>query len=339
MPIDNSRQRSLYFLILATLRKLVSQSEDLPSARELAKNLTVLENSESWEVATSLRSEKIVVMVPKTDFRFYPTKDLSSYEVEPSKQNAASAKSVIKALFEEAGISNSQFPVVSKSESKKKRFSSLKLNILEIPTLFIVVLLLQLRFIPANAMILAKVLFGAYLFVSLIGKRKVQVEFRKFTIPLIAFGTLSYFAQISLEENVQLIFVSYLILMKIFEYLFVLRIRTWYVSALSISAALWILQSANQNINAKHIGICIIILSVFFLNFSKTLKIRSITRQVSLLSGIFSYLSGLILIFDFSVGGISGIFFIIAVALIKQLTSSGDSSTEIYLGVGWVISS
>ena len=339
MPIDNSRQRSLYFLILATLRKYVSQSEDLISARELAKNLTIVENSESWEISTSLQEKKISVTASKVDFKFYPTKDLSSYEVEPSKQNSASAKSVVKFLFKEAGIANLQFPENSNSEGKKKeKFPVFDLNTIEMSMIFITALFLHLRIIPESVVPIIRTILGVYLLVSLVGWRNIQSKVLKFAIPIISFGALSYFAKINLGSNIQLIFVSYFLLIVILNHFFTSRICNWCFTLLTICATALILHTANPNITKGHIGISLIVLSAYFLNLSKALKMRSRIRQVVLLSGILMYLVGLILIVDLSLGGICGVVFIISAALIKQLTSHGDSSTKIFLGVGLVIS-
>ena len=194
------------------------------------------------------------------------------------------------------------------------------------------------RIVPESSISYARVIYGAYLVLSLIGIKNVRREFKKFVIPLILLCSLTYIAQISLGSYVQMIFVSYLLLINIIDNFFDTRIRLFFLTLSAICATLWMLQSNNQNNTSGRVGIYLIFLSVFFINLSKILKIRSKIRSVILISGISLYLIALILMLDLSMRGICGILFIIFVALIKQLTSNADSSTKIYLGIGWVIS-
>ena len=336
-PIDKSRERSLYFLILVTLRKYVSQSEDVPSARELAKNLTIIEAENVWEITTLLNKEKISTTVPKENFRFYPTKDRSSYDIEPSQQNAASAKSVVQTLFNSAGIANSQFPVNNNVNIKSRKFLTDRIELFQVPIVFFLSLITYLNLISDSISPSSRVIFGLYVFILFIGKRNIQKNFSKFIPLIIAFGILSYFSRINLGLDYQVIFTGQLLLVEILNRTRTNSIRRLYLFIISACALIILSVINSNNFPRGQIGMIFISLSLFFLNSSKTLQTKSKFRQFCLIIGASFFGLGIVLMLSFSVNSIFAFMFIMLIAVIMQLTSSGQASTKIYLGVGWVL--
>jgi hypothetical protein len=102
--VDESRKRSLYFLLMTEARKQTLQSGNIEMARSITSNLDVIEAEDSWLVTSKVDSTEISVEVPKKKFQFYPTKNAESYEIEPSILNKQSAASVINDLYQRSGI-------------------------------------------------------------------------------------------------------------------------------------------------------------------------------------------------------------------------------------------
>jgi hypothetical protein len=338
MPLDNSRQRSLHFLILATLRKYVSQSNDVPAARELAKNLVVIESEDNWEIVTTINSEKISTTIPKTNFKFYATKDVSAYEIEPSQLNAMSAKSVVEKIFNAAGIINTAFPVnINVPEHPIKTFSG-KINSLQLPIIFFVSLFMHWKLIDLGIFPYLRVIFVVYVVFNFIGIKIIIKNLSKYLFILAILGTVAFLARFNLSSDLQLIFVVQLFLIEIVNYSRNNLLKIFFLIAISICTNCLILTNIYEDINKAQIGILILSLSSVFLNISKCLKIRTKSRQSCLLGGLLLFGLGLMLLINFSFNGICGLLLAILIAIIAQLTSSSRASTQIYVGAGWVIS-
>ena len=337
MAVDKSRERSLYFLILTNLRRYVSQSSDIPSARQLASNLKLIEQEEFWEILTVFNGQEIKVSRLKSDFKFYATKDRSSYEVEPSQQNSLSAKSIIAEIFSLAGIENPSLPssiVKTKSISSTLR----RTNAMQWPLLFLLSLLALLKFLPEKEFSSLRVLVGTYLLLNFIGFEKFKKNVYTYIPMTLLASLISYFASIHIETSAKLLFTSLLLVTEAsFTYLPKLNSK-WILALYGVTISWVMINMAFHKSSPFNWVVLTMVGSAILLNMSKILHYGTNGRKVLLLSGFLCFVGSTLMLFQLSISGFCRVLFVLGVALIMQLTSRSDSSTKIFLGFGWVMS-
>lgn len=91
--IDRSREKSLYFLLLAVGRQRATSKEALRMEyRTALRNLTVENQHSKWKIEVPTNSVSFVHEIDKNNFHFYKT-SLKTYTDEMQLQNLASANS------------------------------------------------------------------------------------------------------------------------------------------------------------------------------------------------------------------------------------------------------
>jgi hypothetical protein len=338
MQVDESRKRSLYFLILATLRKYVLGTDNAQAASEIARNLRIEEQDKEWEVFSFLNNREIKTSIPKSNFKFYPTKNVSSYEIEPSAQNTLSAKLVVRNLFDIAGINNTNLTTSNEKTKLNSRHLKMSIPILQVPILFIFTYFQWTGFISSGVFSVFRVFFGIFVFFSFISLRKFREKLLKYLALFLLFIFTSYFAQISLEPAFALIFVSQLLVIDVIYQLTKKSSINKIFLFLSTGTALMFMLQDLMQLERNQVALILVLISIYFLNLSKYLGSRGKRRQTSLVLGLVLFMTGMIVLLSNSISNIYAFIFVIVVASLMLLKSRSDAAIKIFLGLGWVAS-
>ena len=97
---DQSREKSLYFLLLSTLRRNNLHQGKPEKTKQLVKNLEILELDDDWVILSVVDTLEETVTISKTEFKFYPNKKLSSYSDDPTLLNKETANYIVRSLYE-----------------------------------------------------------------------------------------------------------------------------------------------------------------------------------------------------------------------------------------------
>jgi hypothetical protein len=338
MPPDESRQKSLYFLILATLRKNVLGTNNIQIASELARNLRIKELDKDWEITSFFQNREIKTSISKAEFKFYPTKNESSYEIEPSTQNTISAKSVVKNLFDSAGIDNPDLTSSTGKIETQMRGSKANFSNLQIPILFIFTSFHWLDLISGDVFNLLRVFFGGFIFFSLLSLKKSREYLAKYLLTFLLFIFITYFAQIGINPLFALIFVLQLLVIDVMNLVYKKNSHKSLILFLSTSVSLTFMLQGLNELERNQVAMSLVLLSTYFLNLSKFLGIKGKIRQSSLILGLFLFLIAMLLTFSLSPSYICAFIFVATVALFTILNSRSDAAVKIFLGLGWVVS-
>ena len=338
MAADESRQKSLYFLILATLRKNVLGTTDIQIASELARNLRIKELDKDWEVTSFFQNREIKTSISKSEFKFYPTKNESSYEIEPSTQNTISAKLVVKDLFDSAGIDNPELTSSTAKVETQGRGSKPNFSNLQIPILFIFTCFHWLDLIPGDVFNLLRVFFGGFVFFSFLSFKKSREYLAKYLVTFLLFIFITYFAQIGIDPLYALIFVFQLLVIDVMNVIFKKSSHKSIILFLSTSVSLSFMLQGPNELERNQVAMSLVLLSTYFLNLSKFLSIKGKIRQSSLILGLFLFMIGMLVTFSISPSYICALIFVATVAVFTILNSRSDAAVKIFLGLGWVVS-
>lgn len=183
--MDQSRERSLYFLLQAVARQMSFQDPDKWKVRTAIKSIAIKDLGENWEVIATCDSKISTKLVPKGSFIFYYTKAPENLELDPAIQNQNSARELLRGLFETFGFVTQ----IKAKEVKKLRFIYQKI-IKIILSLIVTLVLLQSQFE------LSKIVVYLYFIISFIvefkflrfGWQSQIYRLPEYLIPLLAIG-------------------------------------------------------------------------------------------------------------------------------------------------------
>ncbi len=99
MQIDKSREKSLYFLLLAVARQMNFRSPDKSLLREAINNIKITESDDKWEISTHVYEKRNTISTPKSEFSFYQTRSLEIGGIDPVVKNKESARKALIQLF------------------------------------------------------------------------------------------------------------------------------------------------------------------------------------------------------------------------------------------------
>jgi hypothetical protein len=122
MQTDKSREKSLYFLLLAVARQLKFENPNQILVREAIKNISVVDNDEDWIISTNVNGEHSQISVHKENFKFYQTRDIDQGSMNPADKNKQSAINTLLSLFEPFGFTSKKTKTSNKNELSPKTF-------------------------------------------------------------------------------------------------------------------------------------------------------------------------------------------------------------------------
>ena len=192
MQKDKSREKSLYFLLLAVARQLQFKSTNQSLVREAINNILVEEKDEVWIVSTNINGEYSPTQVTMTNFKFYQTREIEPEGTNPAEKNKQSAVETLLSLFEPYGFTSNSVKVRTKNEFKFTSFL--------VRTLFLIMglALIQLNeFDYPNSLLLIAILIVS----TLTSQIKLTFDYLLF---LLLTGFLTYFAGQTNKVNLQL---------------------------------------------------------------------------------------------------------------------------------------
>ena len=180
--LDQSRKKSLYFLLLSTLRRNNLEQAKPEKTKQLVKNLDILELENDWVIFSEVDNIQQAVTISKTEFKFYPNKKLSSYSEDPTILNKMTAGNIIKTFYELFGIAKE--PLAPKTHKNSSNFS-----IVVTMSLFSTVLLSFRDELPHNLTLTLQLTYSFFLakFISTLAiKLKHQRLLLALLFPIIA---------------------------------------------------------------------------------------------------------------------------------------------------------
>ena len=316
--------------MLVTARKRVLASSNPSIAREIIKQLEIKELNDSWEITAHLTDGPINILREKSKFTFYPTKNETSYEVEPSVSNKYQAELVISELFLNAGLSDSGLKSldIEKFKTSKVAIRKYLLTCLlifnGIAGVFTRTPLFFDFFFEAIAII--------YICYSFFGGIKKLFKTQNFVF-LIFLLLVGFFGSGSLDP----IFQIYLGIQLLFLSLAKDKL------SLGASFVFWILAVAHFSdydfqTKSQGLGIFLVSLSVLLISAVPSANRKGKTRPLFLLLGLILLIFGQILFLELSSQGLIGLGSSILIAALLVLSGSRDSLSKIFMGTGLSLS-
>ena len=159
--MDQSREKSLYFLLQAVARQMNFQDPDKWKVRSAIKSIVIKDLGENWEVVATCESKISTKLIPKSSFVFYYTKSAENLALDPAIQNQNSARELLSDLFESFG-----FVTQIKAKEVKTSRPVYQILIKMILSLIVTLILLQSQFE------FSKVIVYMYFIISFIAEFK-----------------------------------------------------------------------------------------------------------------------------------------------------------------------
>jgi hypothetical protein len=332
MATDESRKKSLHFLLLTFLRQKSSRVNQPHVTRELVRNLEILELRDDWKITTRLENKVIEFDYPKSDFEFYQTKSEDFYKIDPAEKNRISAQKVVFDLFSAANLIENKSLVPD--ELGFSFWARLKARKHE-AALFLAFATLQFLF-NSNSTVNA-MLRMAYVSLVLLNyfNGNIKQNKRKFFALLMVLVVLSFKAHLGFSSHDQLMFAIVIFAMHLLAKNKFTRRK---VVILNVIAIFGLIVSYNMNSyvnNLPHIGLYLIelagllFLAVRFL--SPKSNLRGLLLIVSILLGVLA--SGFQLRASYDV--LLASLFILWATITKSLIATRENSMSIFLSFGW----
>ena len=105
MSPDQSRERSLFFLLSTIARNLDTPQEIKAQFKESIGSLQIRDNGETWLISIrSLNDQPDEISFPKNRFSFYPVKSADRYDTNPAVLNRNSAEEVLMYFYGKFGV-------------------------------------------------------------------------------------------------------------------------------------------------------------------------------------------------------------------------------------------
>ena len=101
---DQSRKKSLYYLLLSSVRRNIAILDNLTTNQKIVEKLEILEDENDWVIHFSHNFENKSITVGKSEFKFYQTRQPDSMEINPGKSNLELADFIVKELITNIGI-------------------------------------------------------------------------------------------------------------------------------------------------------------------------------------------------------------------------------------------
>ena len=329
---DESRKRSLYFLLMVEARKRTLQSGDIQNARAISKNLEVHESSDLWLITSRTNESSISVEVPKSSFQFYPTKNAQAYEIEPSVLNGKSAAWVINELYQAAGISPLQLLSRSAKRSSRKKAQMFNPQHLALGGLFGLISLDFLLEMPPNVMLFGKTL-PVIIPIALLFK-DTEKWLRSIIILVfsIAIFMISFISLDVIETSTALKFLTLLLLVDALHHK-LLHISPLIFQGLILMIFLIPVLGVDINFWGKF---TLLVISSLILGLASSIMRMQALRKALFLFGLTLYCIGtFVLSMNFNFWPIIALF-IVSQSLIFSLFGFRESPTKLYLGMGFL---
>ena len=330
MAADQSRLKSLYFLLLATARKRVLNSSDPSIAREIIKHLEIRELEDSWEISAHLTNGSINILREKSKFTFYATKNETSYDVEPSVSNKYQAELVVNELFKKAGLSHADLDILD-HESFKNSKTAIRKYLLTCLLILTGIAdyfaktpsLLGFLFTGISIVYICYSFFGSFM-------KSVKTLHAFFIVFLLFAG---FFGSAGLEPIFQIYIGIQILFLTLVEnkISFPASFVFWILAVLHFSD--YEFQTKSQGL-----GLFLFSLSVLLLTAFPRFNRQGRSRPLFLLLGLFLFIVGQFLILELSPQGLVALVFSFLTASMLVLSGSRDTLSKIFIGTGLSLS-
>jgi hypothetical protein len=271
MQKDRSREKSLYFLLLAVARQLQFVSTDQTHVRAAINNIIVEEEDEAWVISTNVNGEYSQTQVAKTNFKFYQTREIEPEGTNPAEKNKQSAVETLLRLFEPYGFTSNSKKVKTKNKIEPTSFVFRSFFML------IGLAVIQLNeFDFPNTLLLIAIL----IVITLTSQMKWTFDYLLF---LLVTGFLTYFAGQTTKVNLPLaiIFLFFTCVYVINQKMRITFSRSVRVIATLVASVFYFLTANDANMNLWAV--------VFLLMINEFLEIQSrVKRELFLLASTFA---------------------------------------------------
>jgi hypothetical protein len=330
MAADQSRLKSLYFLLLVNARKRVLNSSDPLVAREIVKYLEIRELEDFWEISTRVADGAINILREKSNFTFYPTKNESSYGVEPSVSNKYQAELVVNELFQKAGLSHGEIEIAD-----RESFQSLKAALRKYLLTCLLILIGIVGYFTKTRSLIELLMSGisiVYICYSFFGgmKETIKTLHAFFLFILLIAG---FFGSAGLEPIFQIYIGIQILLLSLArnKISFAASFVFWILAVLHFS-------DYDFQSKSKGIGLFLFSLSILLLTAFPSLNRQGRSRPLSLILGLLLFIFGQILFLDLSPQGLVALVFSLLIASMLVLSGSRNSLSKIFIGTGLSLS-
>jgi hypothetical protein len=328
---DESRKRSLYFLLMTEARKQTLMSGDIEKARSISSNLEVSELEDSWLVVSKSAEAYVSIEIGKKNFQFYPTKNADSYEIEPSVLNQSSAQEVIKQLYEKVGITQHSEPQKVNRSFETLGFSLNPQHAVLIG-LFSVSLLDLVLNLPETLVQVTIVLLLSYPFILIVGGSKkwlTKITLIPYAVCIFLIANLATETTNSIDA---LKFLSILLLVEILHH----KILPKSTNLFQFLIVMTLMSSFFLEIKGYWGNFYLPILSLIVFSLTPSITSKLVFRKIVFLTGILLYcVTSLLFALDQPLWPFI-LCFILAQSLIFTLFGYRESASKLYLGMAFL---